>query len=428
MRAFSASAVMLKGTAGLILLILGLAGWAALVPLSGAVVAPGRIEVDVNRQVIQHLDGGIVERLAVREGDPVTRGQTLLVLDGTALQAQAAQLQAQLDALHARQVRLRAERDGLTTMAVPPDLGRQAATRPTFAALLAGERRLFRARAQSVGEQRAQLAAQVDQITHQVAGIDAQIAATGRQIALVGQDADTQRALLARGLSQAARVLALDRQKAALEGTRGALTASRAAARSQAAVARIGGLRLASTRRETAEGNLRSLEPQVLDLTQRLSALRAQIGRLTVRAPVAGIVYDLRIAGLQAVIRPAQQILSIVPQDRPLIASVKVSPVNIDDITPGAVVRLRLLGFHDRLARQSTGHVLTVSPDAFRDSRTGRDYYRARIALDRATGPGGRPILPGMPVEAFITTGARTPLAYLLAPLRAYFDHALRES
>lgn len=427
MSRFPASAVVLKGLATLVVLILGLAGWAALVPLSGAVVVPGRVEVDVNRQVVQHLDGGIVESLAVRDGDRVSRGQILMVLDGAALVAQAAQLQAQLDALHARQVRLRAERDGAAAMTVPPELGRQATRRPTLAALLAGEGRLFRARQSSAGEERAQLAAQVDEITHQVAGIDAQIAATDRQIALTREDAGTQRALLSRGLSQAARVLALERQQAALEGTRGALIANRAAALSQAAATRIAGLRLAATRRETAEGNLRNLDPQALDVAQRLSALWARIGRLTLRAPMAGIVYDLRISGPQAVIQPAAPILSIVPQDRPLIVAAQVPPVNIDDIAPGAEVRLQLLGFHDRLARQSRGHVLAVSPDAFRDSQTGRPYYEARIALDRGSGPGGRPILPGMPVEAFIGTGARTALAYLLAPLRDYFDHALHE-
>lgn len=427
MRPFPARAVGLKGLAAVAGLALGLAGWAALVPLSGAVVAPGRVEVDVNRQVVQHLDGGIVERLAVRDGDRVTRGQVLMVLDGAALEAQAAQVQAQLDALHARQVRLRAERDGATSMTVPPDLERQAEGRPALAALLAGEGRLFRARETSVAEEQAQLAAQVDQISHQVAGIDAQIAATDRQIALIGKDAGTQRALLSRGLAQAARVMALDRQQAALEGTRGALIATRAATLSQATAARIAGLRLVSTRRETAEGDLRTLDPQALDAAERLSALRARIARLTLRAPMAGIVYDLRISGPQAVIQPAAPILSIVPQDRPLIVAAQVPPVNIDDVAPGAEVGLHLLGFHDRLARQSRGHVLTVSPDAFRDSQTGRAYYEVRIALDRGSGPGGRPILPGMPVEAFIRTGARTPFAYLVAPLRDYFNHALHE-
>lgn len=428
MTRWPATVVCLKGLLTLVALFAGLAGWAALVPLSAAVIVPGRVEVDLNRQIIQHPDGGVVARLAVQEGTRVARGDVLLILQGATLRSRAAQLQARLDELRARQLRLRAERDGAPTLTIPPALQGAVASRSALASRLAQERRLFRARARSMRDEQARLSAQEREIAHQVTGIDAQITAADTQIALVTQEVTTQRSLLSRGLSQRGQVLALDRQRAALEGRRGALIASRAAARSQEGAARIALLRLTSTRRETAEGELSRLDPQIVDLGAQMAALQARIGRLTLRAPVAGVVYDLRIAGPQAVVRPADPILSIAPTDRPLIVAVNVPPRQVGDLSAGDRVRLRVTGLHDRLAPALRGHVLTVAPDTVTDSRTGRAFFRARIAIDPGSLPPGRPILPGMPVEAFIQTGARTPLAYLLGPVRNYFAHALHES
>ena len=334
----------------------------------------------------------------------------------------------------ARHARLAAERDGL---AVPPfaaDLI-AAAGRPEIAALVDDQRRLFAARADSDASQRDQLARQADQIGQEIVGLVAQRAALDRQLALVARDLATQSDLAGRGLAPVERMLTLQRQTAELEGSRAALDSQRAQAESRITETQIAALQIVRTRRETALTELRDLVPQELDLTGQADALAARIARLTLRAPVGGIVWGLSVTTPGAVVKPGDTILSIVPQDRPLIVTAEVPPVNIDDVAVGQAVRLRVLAFHDRLAAELTGRVATVSPDAFRDDRTGRSFYRVRIALDvppqSGAAPGAAlpgPLLPGMPVEAFIVTGARTPLAYLLAPLRAYFDHALRES
>jgi HlyD family secretion protein len=431
---FAIRSPLVAGWLALAVLILGGGGWSSTVLLSGAVTAPGQIEVDGNRQVVQPLDGGIVDAIRVQEGDGVVAGQPLVELDGADLGASLARLRTALAALAARHARLTAERDGLAAPPFDADL-LAAANRPEIAALVDDQRRLFTARADSDSSQRDQLARQADQIGHEIDGLVAQRDALDRQLVLVAQDLATQSDLAGRGLAPVERVLSLQRQTAELQGSRAALDSQRAQAESRITETRIAALRIAQTRRETALTELRDLVPQELDLTGQADALTVRIARLTLRAPVSGIIWGLSVTTPGAVVKPGDTILSVVPQDRPLIVAAEVPPVNIDDVAVGQVVRLRVLAFHDRLAAELTGRVAKVSPDAFHDDRTGRSFYRVRIALDpppRSGAPPGvappGPVLPGMPVEAFIVTGARTPLAYLLAPLRAYFDRALRES
>ncbi|MBI1217294.1 MAG: HlyD family type I secretion periplasmic adaptor subunit [Rhodobacteraceae bacterium] len=429
---------LLAGGLALAALLLGGGGWGMGVRLAGAITAPGQIEVDGNRQVVQPLDGGIVDAILVQEGDTVVAGEPLVALNTADLQADLARVRMALAALVARHARLTAERDEL---AAPPfDANLLATARsPGIAALVEDQRRLFAARAESDASQRDQLSRQAAQLGREIDGLAAQRAALDRQLVLVAQDLATQSDLAARGLAAAEHVLILQRQIAELDGSRAALDTQRAEAESRQTEARIAALRIDRTRREAALTELRDLVPQELDLTGQADALANRIARQTLRAPVGGIVWGLSVTTPGAVVHPGDTLLSIVPQDRPLIVTAEVPPVNIDDVAPGQPVRLRVLAFHDRLAAEVTGRVTRLSPDAFRDDRTGRSFYRVRIALDplpRAGAPpsaGMRdpplpgPLLPGMPVETFIVTGARTPLAYLLAPLRAYFDHALRE-
>lgn len=422
------------GWLALAVLLLGAGGWSATVMLSGAVTASGQVEVDGNRQVVQSLDGGSIDTVLVQEGDRVAADQPLANLNGADQVASLARLRTALAALAARHARLAAERDGLAAPPFPADL-LAAADLPEIAELVDDQRRLFDARADSDASQRDQLARQADQIGHEIDGLLKQREALDRQLALVAQDLATQSDLARRGLTPAERVLTLQRQTAELDGNRAALESQRAQAESRITEIRITALRIAQTRRETALTELRDLVPQELDLAGQADALVARIARLTLRAPVAGIVWGLSVTTPGAVLKPGDTILSIVPQDRPLIVTAQVPPVNIDDVAVGQAVRLRVLAFHDRLVAELTGHVAAVSPDAFRDDRTGGSFYRVRIALDPAPQAGAPPgaalpgpLLPGMPVEAFIITRSRTPLAYLLAPLQAYFDRALRES
>lgn len=427
--ALSARGALVTGFAAILTLVLVFGLWGTRARIAGAVIAEGRVEVDLNRRPVQHPEGGVVARVAVREGEHVAAGQVLMVLDGAALRSEARQTADQLLDLQARKARLVAERDGAATVAFPAALAAEAARRPEVAALLAGQRQLFAARGETFARQQAQLDAQVAQIARQIDGIDAQIAAARTRLSLTATDLATQRSLRARGLAPAARVLALEAQQADLQGSIGALRASRAQAESRATETRIAALKLDAARREDATTQLRRIAPRILALAEQLRAQRTRIARLTIRAPVAGIAYDLAVTAPQSVLRPADPALYIVPQDRPLIVAARIPPAAIDDVTPGAEVRLRVTAIHDRLAPDVTGRVATIAPDRLTDPRTGADYYRVRIALSAPahTDGAGHAILPGMPVEAFIATASRSPLAYLLGPVQAYFDHAFRD-
>lgn len=423
MTGYSARRPVGAGLLTLVLLVFGFGGWAVLAPLGSAVIAPGRIAVERNRQIIQHPDGGLVAELPVTEGEVVAAGQVLLRLDGTALQAELAVITGQLAALRAERLRLEAERDGTALPAFPPDLLRQAPE------TVAGQRRLFAARRTTLDRQTGQLHRRLDQIAAQVAGIRAQEAALQRQEALTLQELSAQRALRDKGLTQESRVLGLERQLAGLQGDAGEASAARAQAEGRATEVALEILRLTDQRREEAALALRDLTPRIAELTTRRQALLARLARLEIRAPVAGVVLGLQISGPQAVLRPAEPVLAIVPQDRPLVVDARISPFDIDEIRPGQPVRLRLPALPGRTTPELTGQLVTVSPDVLSDAATGAAYYCAeiRIAPDQVAVP-DRPLLPGMPVEAFIATGEHSPLAYLTRPLTDYFRRAFRES
>ncbi|OIQ63569.1 type I secretion system membrane fusion protein PrsE [mine drainage metagenome] len=217
---------------------------------------------------------------------------------------------------------------------------------------------------------------------------------------------------------------------AKLTGSYNSLLASRAGAEAKKIELEIGLAKLTSARREDAITQLRDLASRELDLTAHLQALTKKIGRLTIRAPISGIVYGLAVTRAHSVIRAADTVLSIVPQDRPLLITVHVAPVNVEEVSAGQLVRLHFSAFTGRTAPELTGRLRDLSADAFKDDRTGQSYYRAEIVLspDATAELNGKAILPGMPVQAFIQTGEHTPLAYLLKPLREYFDQAMHDS
>lgn len=403
------------GLAALAALVLGFGLWAALAPLAGAVVAHGLVEVDGDRQIVQHPDGGVVSSILVTEGAVVRAGQPLLRLDGTSMGAELAILDGRLAKLAARSSRLTAERDGLAAPDFAPGPDSEAEA----------ERRLFQARLATLTEMRQQLFRRIDQVHAQAAGIAAQRAAVATQAALIGRELAVQRGLRDKGLAQTSSVLALEREAARLSGQLGELAAALARAEGQATEIRIQIATLEATRREEAAAELRDLGPEILELTERRRALRQRIDRLDLRAPVSGIVLDLQITTPGAVLRPAEPVLHIVPQDRPLIVAARIPPIHIDEVRPGQPVELVPTALAGRDRPRLIGQVVLVSADALADPQTGAAHYLIEIAPDPATRLALR---PGMPVDVYLQTGTRIALAYLVAPVAAYFHRALRES
>jgi HlyD family secretion protein len=411
-------------------LVLGFGVWSVASEIAGAVVASGQIEVSQNRQVVQHPDGGVVAEIAVKEAQPVKAGDLLIRLDGALVKSELAIVEGQLFEVMARSARLEAERNDAPAPEFLGELAELAKTRPEVADLIEGQRSLFTARRESVLKQSEQLQKRAAQIASQIEGVDAQVAALRQQLDLIEQELTDQRTLLEKGLAQSSRVLALEREASRLQGSVGELQASRAQAEGRATEVELEVLRLAAVRREEANTQLRDIGARVLELAERRRSLSEQIARLEIRAPVSGTVLGLAVSTPQSVIRPAEPLLYLIPQDRPLIITAQVQTIDVDQVFVGQKVRLMFPAFSARTTPELNGHVVTVSADVLVDERAQMAYYKAEIALD----PGeidrleGLTLIPGMPVETFIQTGARSPMAYLLKPFTDYFAAALRES
>ena len=428
---WSATRPVILGFVGLLALFGGFGTWAVTSQIAGAVVASGRIEVDRNRQIVQHETGGTVAEILVDEGDSVDAGEVLLRLDPQALASQLAIVEGQLFELMARRARLEAQRDEVETVEFDAELTEVAEGRPEVAELITGQRNLFDARRVSVAQELEQLGKRRAQVNAQIDGVASQEAALGRQLELIEEELGNQQSLLNRGLTQATAVLTLQREQARLRGQIGELSAQQAQLQERVTEINIERLKLRSAGREEAITRLRDLRYRELELAEQRRALLAEIDRLEIRAPVSGIIYAMQVQTPRSVVRAAEPLMYLVPQDRPLVIAARVQTIHIDQVAVGQDVTLRLSALNQRTTPELVGQVLQVSADAIEDEVTGQAYYRAEIALnpgemDRL--PGNTVLLPGMPVEAFISTGERSPMAYLIKPMADYFARAFRES
>jgi HlyD family secretion protein len=427
---WSATRPLAGGFLTLAVLVIGLGTWSVFATLSGAVIAPGQIEVSQRRQVVQHPNGGVIDTILVAEGARVSAGDILLRLDGTTLRSERAFIEMQLMELAARRARLEAQRDHAARPTFPEALLEAATERQDVAEMIEGESGLFQRQAETLRQAQDLRRSRIAQSESHMNGLEAQQAANQTQIALIQEEIAAKRVLLDRGLTETTRLSALQRDLAQLQGRAGELTSALAEAAGRITEIEIEIAALSTQLRERAETELRDVVSRQLELTERDNALTERINRLEVRAPVSGLVLGLRVTTPRAVIRPAEELLHIVPQDRPLLVAARVPVTHVDEVHPGQSVRLVFSALPMRTTPEIFGKVTVVSADALTDERTGQSYFRAEIALD----PGalhdlaGVDILPGMPVEAFLRTTDRTPLSYLLKPFTDYFRKSLRES
>jgi HlyD family secretion protein len=293
-----------------------------------------------------------------------------------------------------------------------------------------GQVRLHRTRLDALAQETEQLGKRRGQIETQIEGIRAQRAALDEQLRLIGLELAGQQSLLDRGLTRAPQVLELQREAARLDGLVGELVAAEGEAEGRITEIGIEILRLDTRLREQAQTSLRDIEAREIELAERRRSLRERIERLDVRAPLAGTVYGLQVFGPGAVLRPADPVLSLVPDGRPLIVTARVPVVAIDEVTPGQVTTVKFPAFDQRRMPDVMGTVTRLSADAFVDETTRQAFYRAEITLaqEELAKLGEVTLVPGMPVEAFIRTRDRSPFAYLVQPLVIYFDRAFRES
>lgn len=418
----------LVGFGAVAILLGGLGYWAVKTQLAGAVIASGMVQVESNRQVVQHPEGGVVGEILARNGDWVDAGDTLLTFDDTLFLSELAIIEGQLTELMARKARLQAERDQLPEMTPPAALLVAAAENPETSEQLKGQVRLFRARRSTLKREREKLAEQVAQFTAEIKGVDAQLLSLQEELTLVSEELGDRESLFERGLIPVSQVSELRRDHARLRGAIGELTARVAQIRGSIAGVEIEILQLATRRGEVAITDLRDLEAREIELSQRRFALIERLSRLNVRTPVSGVVFDSQVFALQSVVRPGEPIMYVIPQDQPLVIAARVDPIDVDQVFMGQEAVLKFSGLDQRTTPEIAGLVTALSADAITDQATGQTYFGVELTPqeNELTKLGDQALLPGMPVEVFIRTTDRTPLSYLTSPLMDYFDRAMR--
>ena len=390
------------GLVALLVFFVGFGGWAALAPLDAAVVASGVVVVAGNRQTVQHRDGGVILRLAVEEGDHVTRGQVLIELGAPELVSQAQALLSQVVDMQMQRARLTAEQSGARQLALPPE----------WAALSPEDRAV----ADSAFErhQREVAGGSWSPYDARIAGYRGEIASIGQQERLLGEELAGMRALAAEQMAPMTRVRALERSLAELGGRRSELAAL-----------------IASTQQERYE-ELRRVDARLAELAPQLSGARERLELTRLRAPTDGAVVGLAVHTVGGVVSPGERLMDIVPTGQELIIEAQVRPEDADDLEPGQVTEVRITAFGGRNLPIVHGEVRQVSADRFTDERTGLAYFRAQVAvprteLEKLSAAGGRRLRAGLSAQIIIPTRKRTALQYLLEPFNQTLWRSLRE-
>ncbi|MCH8998266.1 MAG: HlyD family type I secretion periplasmic adaptor subunit [Proteobacteria bacterium] len=407
----------------------GFVGWAALAPLESAAIAPGVVSVDGNRKTVQHLEGGIVGEILVREGERIAAGQVLIRLDDTTPRASLELLRGRWMVASALEARLEAERDGQATIRFPASLlGRRGD--PKARQIVEGQINVFEARREALTSQAAILKQRVAQYSEEIVGIEGQIRAETEQLALLREELGDVRQLYKKGLTRKPRLLQLRRRAAEIEGSLNMRQAQIARARQSIAESRMRTADLETSMLNQVVEDLRKAQAELYDLNERVRAAKDVLARTDIRAPLAGTVVDLQVHTAGGVIAAGQPLLDIVPSDRRLVVEARVNPRDIDVVRQGLEAQVRFTAFNQRHRAPAVGTLTSVSADLLTDAASGEKYYLARVELveTQAASIDLDPLYPGMQAEVMIVTGARSALDYLLEPLLKSFNRAFRES
>lgn len=418
----------IAGVGVVFLLAGGLGGWAATAEISGALIAPGALVVDTNVKKVQHPTGGVVGEVRAHEGDRVKAGDVLVRLDETITRANLAIISKGLIELYARKARLAAERDQADSVAIPKELSEQAES-PEAAEALASERKLFDLRGAARSGQKAQLRQRAIQLREEIGGIEAQQKAKAREIVLINRELEGVNDLWEKKLVPLNRVMNLEREATRLEGERGQLIAAAAQAKGKVSEIELQIIQIDQDVSSEVANELRDIDSKIGELVERKLTAEDQLRRIDIRAPQDGLVFQSTVHTVGGVIAAGDAIMIIVPEADTLAAEIKVDPKDIDRLEVGQPAVLRFVSFDRSMTPEINGTVRRISADAAIDPRTGASFFTARISMTAAeiARLGKIKMTPGMPVEAFVNTGSRTVISYLVKPLHDQFKRALRE-
>src|SRR5215475_5796834 len=417
-------------TGGLIVLLLGfgVGGWAATTQIAGALIAQGSVVVDSNVKKVQHPTGGVVGKLIVQDGDRVKSGYILVQLDDTITRANLAIVTKGLDELAARKARLEAERDGAESITFPAELLARSNEAPVSVAV-ANERKLFELRRSARLGQKAQLKQRITQLQDEIQGLTAQQDAKAREITLIGKELEGVRELWKNNLVQITRLTALERDGARLEGERGQLLAASAQAKGKITETELQIIQIDQDLSSEVAKDMREVDAKYGEFVERKVAAEDQLKRIDIRAPQDGVVLESKVHTVGGVIQAGDAIMLIVPETDNLQVEAKISPRDIDQIQVGQSAMLRFSAFNLRTTPEINGTITRIAADTTADQRTGQTYYNTRIEMTKGeiARLGEVKLIPGMPVEAFLQTGERSVMSYLMKPLQDQFMRAFWE-
>ncbi len=412
------------------LLLFGVGGWAATAKLNSAVIAMGQLTVSSNVKQVQHPDGGIVGEIQVSNGDVVEPGDLLIRLDETLVKANRSLLDAQVVALKARLARLRAQRDDADSLTVPPELAERM-DEPSVKEAIEAEEKVLAARNDTLTGQVNRLNERISQLKEQIEGHVSQRAAKQGEIELIKEELAVLEGLYEKGHVPQNRIMALKREQARLEGQEGELTSRIAMAEGRISETELEILQLTKDDRQQTFDEITRLVPDLANLVERRTAADFQLARMDIRAPDSGYVHELQVHTVGGVVQPGQTIMQIVPQQDQLVIEARVSPADIDQVRLGQDADLILSALNMRTSPKLHGYVTHVAADLSTDEATGMGYYSVRVALPEdqlARLPEGTDLVPGMPVEVYVQTGAQTVMSYLIKPLTDQINRVWRES
>ena len=442
-RRYTERRALVLGFGGVLVLVGGLSAWSVFASISGAVIASGRVEVETRNQVVEHIDGGTVSEILVRDGDSVARDDVLLRFSDSLLRSEEAILKTQHAEFVARRNRLEAEFRNAEAIVWDEALADLGETDGEVQSVLDGQERLFHARAASRAGEAARLRKRIAQAREEIKGLRARAVSLEQQSELIGRELDAHRDLFKKGLTRIDRLLALERATRDLEGQAGTNAAAIARARGRIEELEIQILQIDTVRIEKAEEQARDAAVRENQVRERLASVRERLGRMEVRAPVSGVVFEMTVSTPREVVRPGEPILHIVPEDARLVVMARLDPIHVDQVYPGQEAVLRFSAFPARVTPELDGYVKRVSADAVRDLESGVSWYEVQLALERsadrpASGEGeddaprrgavrDLALTPGMPVEVHIRTAERTLISYLAKPVTDFFRRGLRE-
>ena len=416
------------GFAIIALCVGGFASWASLAPLRGAAVASGSVIVDTKRKSIQHLEGGIVREILVRDGDKVKADQVLMRLDTTQASAVQQQVTSRYNAAVALVARLTAEEGGDTDISFPQSL-RAHRDDPEVAKLMGGQLAIFKAKLDELNSQTQILEQRRAQAAEEIRGVDAQVKAQREQLRLIGEEITTKSTLYDKGLVTKPQILQLQRQQAEIDGAmnQNLATIARAKQNIQETQMRISELR--TNRINDASREHGEALKDLFEFAEKMRAAQDVVARTVVRAPLDGTVMGLAVHTVGGVVAPGSTLMEIVPSADQLTVEAKVAVRDIESVHAGLPAQVRLVAYNQRQTPTVDGRVSWISADRVDDEKAGLAYYTARIEVDHGqlAALDNVRLYPGMPVEVMILGNARTVLDYLLAPINQTFARAMRE-